>query len=932
MQTIKAFFVLLVLFSTTLSALDVPSLKLHNSHLKAVKLSSMKIDSELISTMATSTYELSFYNPNNQIIEGELNFSLLDSQSVIDYALEVDGKYRQASIVPKAKAKEAFEDVIRQNIDPAILEKTIGNNLKARLYPIPAKGYKKIKITIQELLKSKEEKTIYQMPFTTKDRLDEFSLNINFPTLDEDAPVFVKGMHFDKSSHGSLLRFNKSNIAIKKPISIAFDNPNILQSFRQTIKKTNFYFATMPFNFHPTPQKPPKSVAIVFNTSFSNRDRAIDKELAFLKAYLARVKNPKIEVIFFSNDKFKRKNIDINKQGYKALAKELKNAHYNGTSNFGTLNISKIKADEVLLLSNGIKTLYSSNPKKINKPIIAINASLNADTKLLKYYAKISDGHFIDLIQQSPQEAIETLQQSRPKIRIIHSKGIAKNESFIEYSNNEITVFTRSRSSKASLILEYKEHNQTLRKTIHFKNALPVKAHLPTLWASKRIQALSVEYDKNRAIIDRLAKFYKVVTKDMSMIVLERVSDYVKYKILPPKELQKAYYTQLSQRKNEKLYEKEQSLIESIKLLEEQKQWYKRKFPKTKRPQDKFDTHQGSISDEEGGDIAPVMMAEPTPAPIEEKSKKSKSKKEVQKSKKLEIALKSFDPDTLYLKKLKELKKHQWLYAYEMMKTEYIAQPMYYVDVASFLYKKQMKRIAIRILSNVIEMDFDNSEFLRIFAFKAMEMKEYTLAIKAYERVKNLRPFEPQSYRDLALAYSKAKQYSKAVKSLYYILLHTWDSRFNGIKIVVINEMNAIITKHHPSTKGIDKRLIAKMPVDFRVVINWSGDNSDMDLWVTDPHGEKTYYSNKLSYIGGKISNDIIGGYGPEEFMIKDAIKGEYKIEVNYYGSSSQKTTIPVTIRAEVYTHYGKKAQKGSDIVVRVGNQSQVVEVGEIRY
>lgn len=885
----------------------------------------MKIDAEVISTLVTSTYELSFYNPNSQIIEGELNFSLLESQSVIGYALEIDGKYRQASIVPKAKAKEAFEGVVRQNIDPALLEKSIGNNFKTRLYPIPAKGYKRVKITIQELLKPKEKRTTYHMPFTTRDRLDAFSLTVNFPTLDEDAPVFVKGIRFDKESHGSYLRFKRSNIAIKKPISIAFDTPNTLQTFHQKVKKTNFYFATIPFEATPTPRESPKSVAIAFNTSFSNKDREIKRELAFLKGYLKQIKEPKIEVIFFSNDRVKQMTIDRGKHGFKALAKELKSANYDGTSNFGKLNLSTIKADEILLLSNGIRTLYTTHPKKLKKPIIAINASLNADTTLLKHYAKLSQGRFIDLMQQSPEEAIEELKQKRPNIRITHSKGIAKDESFIEYNNKQITLFTRSRVSKASITLEYTQRDKTLSKTIQLENALSVKAHIPTLWASRRIQALSMEYDKNRVMIDRLAKFYKILTKDMSMVVLERVSDYVKYAILPPKELQRAYYAQLRKRKNRKLYEREEALIESIKLIEEQKEWYRRKFPKTKRPQERFAKKQRSISDEEGGDIAPVMMAESAPAPMPKREQKATSKD-------IQIALKSFEPDTPYLKKLQELQKHQWLHAYEMMKPEYLTQPMYYVDIASFFSTKKQKRMAIRILSNLLELDFDNSEFLRIFAFKAMEMKHYTLAIKAYERVKNLRPFEPQSYRDLALAYSKAKHYSKALKSLYHILLHTWDNRFNGIKIVVINEMNRLITTHRLSTKGIDKRLIASMPVDFRVVINWSGDNSDMDLWVTDPHGEKTYYGNRISYIGGKISNDIVGGYGPEEFMIRDAIQGVYKIEVNYYGSSSQKTTIPVTIRAEVYTHYGKKAQKGEDIVVRVGNQSRVVEVGEIRY
>ena len=943
MFRLKAFFIFLTLLSSALFALETPTIKLHDSKLKSVKLSSMHVKSQVVGNIATSIYELSFYNPNAQIIEGELNFALLDGMRVIDYALEINGKYREASVVPKAKAKEAFEDVVRQNIDPALLEKTVGNNFKTRLYPIPASGYKKIKITIQELLPSKEGKSHYTMPFVSHHQLDSFSLKINLQALNEQSPVEIEGIAFDKGSQGKSFEFEKSDFRIKEPISIAFDKPKELTTFAQTINNTRFYMSTLPFNFTPKPKTAPNQVAILYNTSFSNKDRDIDKELAFLKEYLFSIKNRKVEVIFFSNDLLQRKIVDINNQGFKALAKVLRGATYDGTNNFAKLNLSKIKADEVLLFSNGIKTLYSGNIQKINKPIIAINASLKADTGVLKKYAKLSNGSFIDLMQTKPKEVIERLQNTQPTISITKTKGIKKGESFVEYANGLITLITRSKSRNATLILTINDGNQSIDKTITFKDTLQVDAHLPTLWASKRIEELSFEYNRNRKTIDKLAKYYKVLTKDMSMIVLDRVSDYVEHEITPPQELRQEYKKLLAKKHNAKLYEKEQALIESIQLIEEQKKWYAKKFPKTKRPEEKFDSEEEG---EQGGDIAPSipveMAEEPAPAPREERSrvaddmpkakKASKKDKPKPQPKKLEIALKSFDPDTVYLKKLKELKKHQWLHAYQMMKSEYLSQPMYYVDVASFLYKKKMKGNAIRILSNVLELDFDNSEFLRIFAYKAMEMNQYSLAIKAYERVKDLRPFEPQSYRDLALAYSKAKQYRKAVKNLYHILTHTWSGRFNGIKIVVLNEMNAIIAKHRVSTKGIDRRLIVKMPVDLRVVINWSGDNSDMDLWVTDPHGEKTFYSNKLSYIGGKISNDITGGYGPEEFIIKDAIKGEYKIEVNYYGNSQQKTTIPVTIRAEVYTHYGKKAQKGNDIVVRVGNQSKVVEIGEIKY
>ncbi len=201
---------------------------------------------------------------------------------------------------------------------------------------------------------------------------------------------------------------------------------------------------------------------------------------------------------------------------------------------------------------------------------------------------------------------------------------------------------------------------------------------------------------------------------------------------------------------------------------------------------------------------------------------------------------------------------------------------MFYVDVADLFYNnKTIKNKAVQILLNILELDFDNPEYMRIVAFKLMEFDDkyhHQLAIKVFEKTKELRPFEPQSYRDLSLAQQYATDYNSAVKNLYHILTHTWDVRFRGIKIVAINELNKIITmnKTTPNKKiwidysMVDKRLIYRMPTDVRVVINWSTDNSDIDLWIIDPYGEKTFYRKKISRIGGKISNDMTGGYGPE--------------------------------------------------------------------
>ena len=91
---------------------------------------------------------------------------------------------------------------------------------------------------------------------------------------------------------------------------------------------------------------------------------------------------------------------------------------------------------------------------------------------------------------------------------------------------------------------------------------------------------------------------------------------------------------------------------------------------------------------------------------------------------------------------------------------------MFYVDVAHLFHKNNMKKDAIVILSNILEMEFENSELLRLFAFKALEFNQHEMAILALKKVKDIRPFEPQSFRDLALALNANNEAEEALDTL----------------------------------------------------------------------------------------------------------------------------------------------------------------------
>lgn len=72
---------------------------------------------------------------------------------------------------------------------------------------------------------------------------------------------------------------------------------------------------------------------------------------------------------------------------------------------------------------------------------------------------------------------------------------------------------------------------------------------------------------------------------------------------------------------------------------------------------------------------------------------------------------------------------------------------------------------------------------------------------------------------------------------------------------------------------------------DIKVYLTWDTDKSDVDLWVTNPAGERVYYEHKAGQFGEALYDDVTTGYGPESFTAPHAQHGDYIVQVNYYGA-----------------------------------------------
>ena len=98
-----------------------------------LRMDELTIDVKVVANLAVTTMSMNFYNDLDRVLEGRLNFPLGEGQTVSRFAMTVNGKLREGVVVEKAKGRQVFESIVRQGIDPGLLEWTKGNVFKARL-------------------------------------------------------------------------------------------------------------------------------------------------------------------------------------------------------------------------------------------------------------------------------------------------------------------------------------------------------------------------------------------------------------------------------------------------------------------------------------------------------------------------------------------------------------------------------------------------------------------------------------------------------------------------------------------------------------------------------------------------------------------------------------------------------------------------------
>ena len=944
-----------------------------------MQLQELSMDILVMGQTAVTTMEMTFYNPNDRVMEGEFEFPLSNGQEVSRFALDIDGKLREGVVVDKALGRQAFEDIARRNVDPGLLEKTEGNNFRARVYPMPAQGVRRILIAFEQELSQKDGQDFYFLPIASRVKLKHFKLRTEVVSRMVKADIEnTLQLNFGQSRNSYISEVKKDNYTLDQNIGLTFpkiDKPQLLTATKGT---DSYLYGNIALEKQSLREKEkPKSIGILWDCSSSSQKRDFAKEFALLDAYFKEIKEVKVALTTFHIRSSAAIPFKVENGNWQELRQYLEKLMYDGATDPQAM-LFPPESDEYFLFSDGIFNFRDKNFDftrligQLHAPVNVVCSQLVANMDKLQYLSGATGGSFINLNTQEVSQAVKALQYQAFQVldykvkkgnvvNLYPQKGtlVGENFTFSGYLNSEDATLVVSLGYPNKVIVE---------KELTFSKNTAVSdeefALLRRVWAEKKIAQLRREGAESKAI-DVVGRRYGIVTEGNSLIVLETVEDYVRYQITPPKELEQEYNKLSSEINSEKMEEQKQALELVIELSKEQTSWWQTSYPikkKNTKKNEEYETppppppammvHAEEIagynnaaemlrydaSDDNakmadmgtaGYDIIADNSAQQMEMELAEPAAESLGYNPPQ----ARIVLNAYDPDTPYLKVMEYTDPAKAIETYHKLKKEYGQTPSFYVDVADYFFKKGDLTQAVLVVSNLAELSLEDAQLLRVLGYKLSSYKAYKEAIEVFRKVVAIREEEPQSYRDLGLALAEDKQYQEAVETLYKVVKNAWDERFGDVQLVTMNDINSLVARHKGiKTNFMDKRLLKSEPVDIRVVLSWDTDNCDMDLWVTDPTDEKCFFDNKLTYLGGKISKDVTQGYGPEEFMIKKAPKGTYKIETDYFGTLSQKQLMPVTLRITFYTHFGTDKEQKQETTVRLTNEEDLIEVGSFEF
>ena len=321
-----------------------------------------------------------------------------------------------------------------------------------------------------------------------------------------------------------------------------------------------------------------------------------------------------------------------------------------------------------------------------------------------------------------------------------------------------------------------------------------------------------------------------------------------------------------------------------------------------------------------------------------------------------ELSMIGFEENSKYLDELEQsfsFENAKEIYESQTSMLEFKSVP-YYFDCFDY-FKRWNDDFAFSILTSAVILAKSNPKALKALAYKMETIDRNLEAELVYEHLFKIRPSHEQSYRDLALIYSKNKKYVLAADIYKKILLNSIeDVEVLGLQKTIANEAYHLYSTNRASFDfknfpikilknllpdlNLNKTNVKNMPFikskdfgyDYRVVFDWSDSNIEFNVQFVSPSKKFFNWSHTKFENKNQLIDEIKFGYNTEEFIIDDSQKGEWLINIDNF--SMESSINPTFLKYTVYKNYGRDNEIQKTKVINLNKLNQKITLDKLFY
>ncbi|MGD8454067.1 MAG: VIT domain-containing protein [Phycisphaerae bacterium] len=131
---------------------------------EAIEITAVDVGVVIIEQVATTTMDISLRNRSGRDTDAELLVPVPDRAAVRGFTFQGSGAAPTAVVLPQEEAKQTYDEIVARIKDPALLEFAGFNLVRSSVFPVPARGTQKVRLTYEHVLPRDGSRVDYYLP------------------------------------------------------------------------------------------------------------------------------------------------------------------------------------------------------------------------------------------------------------------------------------------------------------------------------------------------------------------------------------------------------------------------------------------------------------------------------------------------------------------------------------------------------------------------------------------------------------------------------------------------------------------------------------------------------------------------------------------------------------------------------------------------